>query len=155
MNNLNIRKATLKDKSTLLALEQKVVEAERPFNNAIKPDGAIYYDLDDLLQGTESLVLVVEANNEIVGTGYAQIRRSKKSLIHEKHAYLGFMYVAPEYRGKGLNKRLLENLIDWSKGNNVFDFYLDVYAQNDAAIRAYEKVGFDSSMIEMKMHLKD
>lgn len=132
-----------------------MVEAERPFNDAIKTDGAIYYDLDNLLQGAESLVLVAEANNEIVGTGYAQIRTSKKSFTHEKHAYLGFMYVEPDYRGKGLNKRLLEGLINWSKDNHVVDFYLDVYAQNDAAIRAYEKVGFESSMIEMKMRLKD
>lgn len=139
----------------LLKLEQAVVEAERPFNVAIKHEGAIYYDLRNLLENENSHLLVAEVNNEIIGTGYTLIQTSKKSLVHTKHAYLGFMYVAPAHRGKGINKLILNSLIDWSKTKNVSDFYLDVYEKNDAAIRAYEKAGFEKSMIEMKMHISD
>ena len=63
------------------------------------------------------------------------------------------MYVSPEYRGLGINKHIIDRLIDWSKQQGVMDFYLDVYAENEAAIRAYEKVGFAKSMIEMKINL--
>ena len=35
----------------------------------------------------------------------------------------------------------------------VPDLYLDVYDGNDAAIRAYKKIGFSKSLIEMKINL--
>lgn len=153
MKNLNIRKALIGDQAYLLTLEQKVIEAERPYNSTIKSIDAIYYDLNSLLIDEASYVMVAEDNGQIVGTGYAQIRESKKSLTHNKHSYLGFMYVEPEYRGLGINKLIMENLMKWSKEQGVLDFYLDVYDENDAAIRAYEKVGFSKSLVEMKINL--
>ena len=92
-------------------------------------------------------------NGQIIGTGYAKIRASKKSLKHTKHSYLGFMYVAPTHRGLGINKLIMDRLIDWSKKEGIHDFYLDVYAENDSAIKAYEKVGFVKSVVEMKINL--
>jgi GNAT superfamily N-acetyltransferase len=97
--------------------------------------------------------MVAELNDEIIGSGYAQIRESKQSLKHHKHSYLSFMYVARNRRGLGINGMIIENLISWSKEKGVYDLYLDVYDRNNAAIRAYEKVGFTKSLVEMKMNL--
>lgn len=155
MKNLNIRKAVLQDQACLLSLEQKVIEAERPFNSIIKASDAIYYDLNRLLTEEASHVVVAEENGQIIGTGYAQIRESKQSLKHNKHSYLGFMYVDPEFRGLGVNKLIMDDLIKWSKEQGILDFYLDVYDGNDAAIRAYEKVGFSKSLVEMKINLDE
>jgi ribosomal protein S18 acetylase RimI-like enzyme len=154
LNNLIIRKARLEDHDTLLDLEQKVVEAERPYNPIIKPKNAIYYDLKTLLTDPLSHLLIVEHEEKVIGTGYAQIKTSKDSLKHDKHAYLGFMYVAPHCRGLGINKLIMEKLIDWSKQQNIFDLDLDVYAENNAAIKAYEKVGFVKSLVEMQINLE-
>ena len=148
---MQIRQATLSDVNALLALEQAVVDAERPFNSAIKAQGARYYDIPALITDNDSYLLVAEDNGAIVATGYVQIRQSKPSLEHNVHGYLGFMYVAPAYRGMGLNKEIIDTLMAWAESKQVFDFYLDVYADNRAAINAYEKVGFQSSMLEMKL----
>ena len=148
---MQIRQATLSDVNALLALEQAVVDAERPFNSAIKAQGARYYDIPALVTDDDSYLLVAEDNGAIVATGYVQIRQSKPSLEHNVHGYLGFMYVAPAYRGMGLNKQIIDTLMAWAESKQVFDFYLDVYADNRAAINAYEKVGFQSSMLEMKL----
>ena len=153
LKDLKIRKALVNDQAYLLSLEQKVIEAERPYNSTIKSKGAVYYDLTSLLIDDASHIVVAEVNNQIIGTGYAQVRESKKSLKHSKHSYLGFMYVEPEYRGLGINKLIMENLIEWSKAQGILDFYLDVYDGNDAAIRAYEKAGFSKSLVEMKINL--
>lgn len=153
LNNIKIRSALLSDKVSLLHLEQQVVEAERPYNNSIKPNNAVYYAMDNLLTSESSKVVVAEHNNQIIGTGYVQIRESKKSLIHKQHGYLGFMYVSPEFRGLGVNKKIMDTLMLWAKEQGIKDFYLDVYQDNDAAIRAYEKVGFKRSLVEMKLHL--
>ncbi|MBE0370498.1 hypothetical protein PAUR_b0551 [Pseudoalteromonas aurantia 208] len=63
------------------------------------------------------------------------------------------MYVVPEHRGKGLNKAVIEHLIDWSKSKGICDFYLDVYSENVSVIKVYEKLGLRSSLVEMKLHL--
>lgn len=154
MKNLIIRKALAADQDDLLSLEQEVVEAERPFNLTIKAKDAVYYDLQHLLVDECSHLIVAQLNDQIIGTGYAQIRTSKKSLKHNKHAYLGFMYVASEFRGMGINGVIMKNLTDWCKKQGVYDLYLDVYDGNDAAIRAYEKVGFTKCLIEMKINLE-
>ena len=148
---MQFRQATLSDVNVLLALEQAVVDAERPFNSAIKVQGARYYDIPALITDDDSHLLVAEDNGAIVATGYLQIRQSKPSLEHNVHGYLGFMYVAPAYRGMGLNKQIIDTLMAWAESKQVFDFYLDVYAENRAAINAYEKVGFQPSMLEMKL----
>lgn len=148
---MQFRQATLSDVNALLALEQAVVDAERPFNSAIKAQGARYYDIPALITDDDSYLLVAEDNGAIVATGYVQIRQSKPSLEHNVHGYLGFMYVAPAYRGMGLNKQIIDTLMAWAESKQVFDFYLDVYAHNRAAINAYEKVGFQPSMLEMKL----
>ncbi|MEW6993881.1 GNAT family N-acetyltransferase [Colwelliaceae bacterium MEBiC 14330] len=155
LNALTIREAILKDLECLQLLEQAVVTAERPFNTAIKPRNATYYDLNKLLQEHNCRLVVAEIADEIIATGYVQIRNSKISLNHEQHGYLGFMYVAPAYRGLGINKLIMDDLIHWSKSKGIKDFYLDVYEGNHAAINAYKKLGFSKSLVEMKMTITE
>jgi len=154
MDDIRLRKASKRDKPVLLEFEQKVLEAERPYNSTIKSADTFYYDLDNLLTSDKSHLLVANINGIVIGSGYAQIRASKESLRHDLHSYLGFMYVAPEYRGHGVNKQIIDGLIQWSKDQGVYDCYLDVYSDNESAIQAYQKAGFVSSMIEMKLNTK-
>ncbi len=153
MKNITIRVALKSEKETLLNFEQKVVEAERPYNRNIKAENSLYYDMDNLLTCEMTKLIVAEHDNKIIATGYIQIRQSKKSLQHAQHGYLGFMYVATEFRGLGLNKKIMDNLIHWARTKGITDFYLDVYRDNNAAISAYEKVGFTQSLVEMKLNL--
>jgi hypothetical protein len=51
-------------------------------------------------------MIVAEADNKIIASGYARIDRSRPFLKHSTHAYLGFMYVLPEYRGRESIKKL-------------------------------------------------
>lgn len=148
---MHTREASIEDLADLLSFEQKVIDAERPFNVAIKIDNACYYDIQKLITESNSIVLVAEIDSKIIATGYSQIRISKQSLQHEKHAYLGFMFVDVDYRGLGINKCIIEALLAWGKSQGVNDHYLDVYTQNGPAINAYQKLGFEPSIIEMKL----
>jgi len=149
---MNFREAVINDIEQLLALEQKVVEAERQYNASIKKGKPLYYDMKNLISNSDSYLIVAEDKGKIVGTGYAQIQLSKACLQHEKHAYLGFMYVSEQYRGKGLNKKIFDRLISWNKKQGVNDHYLEVYSANSSAIRAYDKMGFKPCLIEMKLN---
>ncbi len=147
-----MRAATFADLPVLKQFEQGVVAAERPFNTDIKLEQVHYYDLEYLINDLNTYMLVVEKNGEIIASGYSQLRKSKEYFKSQRHGYLGFMYVKPEYRGLGLNKLVMDELIKWSKKQSVHDFYLDVYCENQAAIRAYEKIGFTQSLVEMKLN---
>ena len=150
-----IREAGGSDLCRLLELEQCVVEAERPFNSSLKSESAFYYDIEKLISSPDAYLLVAEVEGEIIGTGYAQIRESKQSLEHKYHSYLGFMYVSPIHRGKGINAKLIHELIAWSKSRGISDLYLDVYSDNASGIKAYKKVGFKPSLLEMKLSLNN
>lgn len=141
------------DLPILREFEQGVIEEERPCNDSIRKTNVTYYDLDHFLADPNTSLQLVEDDGRVVASGYVQLRRSEVELVHDKHAYLGFMYVEPEFRGQGINRMIIESLISWGRGQGVNDFYLDVYTENGAAIRAYEKVGFTPVMVEMKLNL--
>ncbi len=154
LNGLIVREAGNDDYRSLVELEQKVIDAERPFNVPLKEKGAYYYDIEKLISDLDSRLIVGEIRGDIVATGYVQVRRSKPALEHDNHGYLVFMYVAEEYRGLGLNKVVLQDLVSWGQQRGVTDFYLDAYAENASAVRAYEKFGFRGSLLEMKLNLE-
>jgi ribosomal protein S18 acetylase RimI-like enzyme len=147
------RKATLKDIDTLLVFEQGVIKAERPFDTTLKPDPLHYYDIEEMITTPYIELVVAELVNKIIGSGYARLENSKHYLQHSKHAYLGFMYVDPNYRGKGVNQKIIEALKNWTVLQNVTEMRLDVYFNNDIAIKAYEKAGFTKHMVEMRMDI--
>lgn len=155
LDGLIVREAKIDDHPFLAALEQKVIDAERPYNASLKEIGAYYYDIEKLMSDSDSRLVVGEVSGEIIATGYVQVRHSKPALDHDNHGYLGFMYVAEEYRGLGLNKVILQDLVGWGQQKGVSDFYLDVYAENSSAVRAYEKFGFRGSLLEMKLNLEN
>ena len=57
-------------------------------------------------------------------------------------------------RGKGINRMILDVLMQWAKTKNISELKLDVYNENASAIKAYEKAGFTKYMVNMRMGLK-
>ena len=147
------RKATLNDIDTLHLFEQGVIKAERAFDITLKPDPLHYYNIEEMITAPHIELVVAESDNKIIGSGYARLENSKHYLQHSKHAYLGFMYVDPNYRGKGVNQKIIEALKNWAISQNVTEMRLDVYFNNDIAIKAYEKAGFTKHMLEMRMDI--
>lgn len=151
MAQITIRKAVMSDLDVLLGFEQAVVEAERPFDPTLKSEGAFYYDIEKLISAPHIEMLVAESDGDIIGSGYAHIKKSDPYLRHAEHSYLGFMYVVPEYRRKGVNRMIVDALLRWSFEQNVREIRLEVYAGNTAAVRAYEKAGFTAHLLEMRI----
>ena len=113
-----------------------------------------YYDLAALLQAEDAIVLVASMANKIIGSGYAKIKQASSYLDHEQYSYLGFMYTHPEYRGKGVNTEIVEELKKWSHQRGIKEIRLRVYEDNVPAIRAYEKTGFQKHLVEMRLPTK-
>jgi len=146
------RKATKEDLEILLSFEQGIITAERPFNSTLIDGEIHYYDLNEFIQSPDATLIVAEENNEIIGSGYALIKKSEKDYTNfQSYAHLGFMYVKPEYRGKGINRLITDALVDWSKSKGISEVRLNVYAENESAIKAYEKAGFEALLLNMRL----
>ncbi len=151
---ITIRPAIQEDMPTLLRFEQGVITAERPFDSTLKQgDDTRYYDLDRMIVDSHIHLVVAELNGQLIGSGYARIEDSKPYLQHTQYAYLGFMYVEPPHRGKGVNKLIIDELKRWTKEKGVTELKLEVYHANEPAIAAYTKVGFEKYMITMRTGL--
>ena len=149
-----IRPAEIKDLDTLLAFEQAMIEAERPFDDTIRTGAHVrYYDLEELITSPEAEVVVAEIGSEIIGSGYAKIETSDPYLKHSKHSYLGFMYVVEQHRGKGVNRKILDALEIWSLSKGVTELKLEVYVDNASARKAYEKSGYNNLILTMRKEL--
>lgn len=151
MEQIRIREATLNDLDVLLTFEQGIIAAERPFDPTIKEGEVLYYDIAAMIYEPHISVVVAEADGKVIGSGYARIEDAKPFLKHTQHAYLGFMYVVPEFRGKGVNSLIVGNLAEWARRQGIREMILEVYHQNGPAVRAYEKAGFAGHLLQMRM----
>jgi GNAT superfamily N-acetyltransferase len=152
---INTREANLNDLAVLLEFEQGIIDFERPFDLTLKDEKISYYDIKAMILSEDVFVAVAVNGDEVVGSGYARIEAADPYLKHKKFAYLGFMYVKENARGKGVNGLVVEALNTWIRSQGVDEVRLDVYFENPGAIRAYEKVGFKKLLINMRMSLKD
>lgn len=152
---IKIRSAQPDDLPTLLRFEQGIIHAERPYDHTLKPDPISYYDVSALIAADDAEVAVAELDGQLIGSGYARRKASRHYLTPSEHAFIGFLYVDPAYRGKGVNKRVLDHLFAWAKANDLPEVHLTVYPENASAVRAYEKAGFDAYLLEMRVNLDD
>lgn len=147
---ISIRRATKADLPKLAEFLQFLVVAERPFDPTLKEGEIFYYNVEEFISDEKSEILVIDYKHQIIGCGYAQIRSAKPFQKFESFGYLGFMYVSPEFRGKGFNNLLLNDLKKWVLSQGITEVRLEVYSENEAAVRAYEKAGFKQISTTMR-----
>jgi RimJ/RimL family protein N-acetyltransferase len=85
------------------------------------------------LARADSVTLVAEVDGEIVGLA---------GLEGKEVAELG-MVVASGWRRRGIGTRLMEALIAWARSVGAHKISLHVWPHNAAALRLYEKFGFE------------
>ncbi|MCB2114587.1 MAG: GNAT family N-acetyltransferase [Parvularculaceae bacterium] len=151
MTEIIVRRADVRDLETLKRFEQGIVEAERPLDPTIKKGRVTYYDLGALIKSPEAFFAIAEADGEPVACGFS--RRAAGRLFTEPafYAYVGLMYVDPEWRGRGVSARILDRLKEWAREAGLTELRLEVYPANSPARRAYEKTGFEPYMLEMRL----
>ena len=151
LHKVNIRPATMHDLPLLLKFEQEIINVERPFDVTIKKGAVSYYDIEAMIQDPQACIVVAEIEKKVVASGYAIPKKARYYLDHEYYAYLGFMYTDQQYRGKGINAMIVDELKKWSESAGFKEIRLTVYNDNLSAIKAYEKVGFKKHIIEMRL----
>jgi len=127
---ITIRKAIIEDLPVLFEFEQGVLRTERPMDETLK------------------------LNDIIAGCGYARIKKARDCFQFDQFSYLGFMFTKEDYRGRGVNKKIMNYLYNWSFSKGINEVRLEVYPTNIPAIKAYEKSGMTCSMQTMRIDLR-
>lgn len=154
MKEIHVRPALLEELPTLLKFEQGIITFERPFDPTLANDPISYYDIKEMIGSENAEVIVAVVDDEIAASAYAKIVKAKPYFKHSHYAYLGFMFVKPDFRGRGINRKIIENLNLWAKSKNITEVRLQVYDENDSAVRAYGKAGFKKYMVTMRMEIE-
>ena len=152
---IKLREANIEDLSLLLEFERCLIEYEKKFTPNLKKSSFSYYNLRAYIENPDISVVVAEQKDEVIASGYALVKKNKAYKNPEYYVLLGFMYVIPEQRGAGVNKIIIDYLLNWGKSRGYSEFQLDVYAQNESAIRAYKKAGFTFETFTMRINTSD
>ena len=89
-------------------------------------------------------IFFAESAGNIIGT--VALMPTKNKLVFE----LTKMAVKPEYRNKGIGKKLLKKCIDYSKSNNHSSIILYSNKKLNNAIHLYRNFGFKEIRMEKK-----
>jgi ribosomal protein S18 acetylase RimI-like enzyme len=71
-----------------------------------------------------------------------------------RHGCILLLYVAPEYRRRGIATALLQQAQSWAIARGDQQLSLQVFANNDAALALYQKLGYGTTALWMTQDLK-
>lgn len=125
----------LRDKITdLLVIKLKNVGADDAYERILAA-------LDLTLQeGSSAHIIVAEVDEAIVGIAFFNIAISVKK--GGKYVWLNDLYVHPDYRNRGIAKKLLLKLIYWAEGEQCKGIELETGINNAATKALYNSLGF-------------
>ena len=154
LENITFRKLNENDKELFVNL--RIIFLEDRFKldgnekEEIKNNLKIYFDKH--ICKNDFIGIIGEYNGKIVSVAYLIIYDKPANLnnLYGKVGTLINVYTFPEYRKKGIAKRLVENIINEAKNNGIK--YFDLLA-SESGYKIYENIGFKES-IDKFMYLK-
>ncbi len=102
-------------------------------------------------RGRAGIWLYADVNKEIIGFGTIDVCWDYKYVTGDRpHPHIPLLAVRPDLRGKGIGTSIVSHLIGdavlrahWPGLNCYPAVFLEVYTDNVAGIRTYEKSGFE------------
>lgn len=94
--------------------------------------------IGELIRAEESLVLVAEADGEVVGNVLVSVDRGRAT----EHIGVLSICIAAEWRDVGIGTELISGAQRWAADRGLRKVSLGVFPDNDRAIAVYERCGF-------------
>lgn len=150
--NIEIRKAELSDLDLLLKWRMTVlrevfsIPADRP-TDELERENRRYYET--ALPDGAHIACFARSGDEIVGCGGVCVYRELPS-PDNPNGYCGYImnvYTSPEYRGRGVGRKVVNWLIEQSRKRGVKKIYLEA---SESGYPLYQKMGF----VDMRGYMK-
>ncbi|MGB5158251.1 GNAT family N-acetyltransferase [Desulfobacterium sp. N47] len=144
VSSLIIRDASHKDINKLLELLKLLFSIEKDFKfDIIRQSRGLNMMLDGC--GKHRCVKVADIKGRVVGMATAQTLISTAeggiSVVVED------MAVSPDWQGRGVGKRLLEDITKWAKSRNAVRLSLLADKDNTAALGFYDHIGWNKTSL--------
>lgn len=150
-----IRKAELRD---IPALGRLLYEVHKVHSD-VRPDlfkaGARKYtdeQLEEILQSGERPVFVAEQDGQVAGYAFCIPKQlvGDRSMTDVRTLYIDDLCVDEAARGKHIGTKLYDFVLDFAKRQGYYNVTLNVWADNKAAVKFYEKIGLRVQKIGME-----
>jgi len=102
-----------------------------------------YEKLEREITNDYSKFYIVEDNEEVTAYMKLNFDKAQAEEGHDNTLEVQRIYVLQEYKGKYIRKMLIQKSIEIGRENNLNYIWLGVWEHNIAAIRFYEKQGFE------------
>lgn len=151
MNNI-VRKATINDLNK--GLLDVFIQGYRYHQNG-RAD--IFVDVsdemlkEDLIKNFENLSTIVILDGDVI-VGYLSYKIKEK---HSKKLDVDQLVIDENHRGKGLGKKLMEEVKNIALKNDCDRIELNCWMFNKNALKMYEHIGFNRQRIIYEMPLKN
>ncbi len=151
---INIRCATKNDIKQLASLWRKLVsDPEASDQNIIPCDENVERwssFVEKIIREDPCQILVAEDQGNIVGY-ILYVKKTRTNLLLRMYcASIYDLYVLPQYRGRGIGKKLLEEAINKIGESGIECIELSVWIKNTRAINLYRRHGFKNYVIKMR-----
>lgn len=155
MEEINIRSAELRD---IPALGRLLYEVHKVHSD-VRPDlfkaGARKYtdeQLEEILQSGERPVFVAEQDGQVAGYAFCIPKQlvGDRSMTDVRTLYIDDFCVDEAARGKHIGTKLYDFVLDFAKRQGYYNVTLNVWADNKAAVKFYEKIGLRVQKIGME-----
>ena len=100
--------------------------------------------------GMENVAYVAKDENG-QPVGFIWLIESTSGFTAAAFGWIMCIYVEAGFRGKGIGRRLMNLGERWARERGLIDIILNVFNQNEAAIRLYESIGYE---VETKRYIK-
>ncbi len=105
-----------------------------------RPDAEWARRLEAGARSPTDLPLVARVGDRAIGLAWGRIQDTDAQVAHVFQ-----VWVAPEHRGRGIARALLNAVIDWAGAAGVQYLALDVTCGDGPAMRLYSRAGFSPS----------
>ena len=85
--------------------------------------------------------------------GCLWLGQSINQLTGALQAYIYLVYVAPQYRRRGMGRKLMQHAKDWAAKQGYDQISLQVFVGNFPAIKLYRQEGYQTQAIWMTLNL--
>ena len=155
---MNIRFAENRDIPQMLSLLQQVGQVHHEIRPDLFRSGAQKYDesaLEELLQDSRRPILAGVVEDVMVGYAFCILQETKNDpvLADRKVLYIDDLCVDENCRGQGVATALYEKVCDYAREIGCQAVTLNVWCDNDSAMRFYENRGLKPQKIGMEFVL--
>jgi GNAT superfamily N-acetyltransferase len=134
---LVIRPAAADDVPLVLSLIKELAEYEQMADQVVATEADVYRALFGATPHAEAVVATLGDTP----VGFALFFHSFSTFLAKPGLYLEDLYVRPDFRGRGVGRRLLRHLARLAKQRDCGRFEWAVLDWNELAIRSYRRAG--------------